>query len=68
MQVIAPIPSLAPTFEHNEYVTDGIGLYRVVPPLELARDGVAELEDCFTLRLAVLSAEALEEMELTHVR
>ena len=52
----------------GDYVTDGIGLFRVVRHFDCSGERYAELEDCRTLELLVSRRVDLERPELRIVR
>ncbi len=45
----------------GQYATDGLGLYRMLGPLEApgVSDEIVALEDCLTLELVLISRETL---------
>jgi len=75
--MIPPLGSLRPFSGHSgelrelpscRYVTDGRRLFRVVSRLpSRGRGGLAELEDCLTLRVACYTERELATMRLRAV-
>jgi hypothetical protein len=55
--------------EAGRYLTDGVGLYRMLGPLELPGEegAMVGIEDCWTLELVLVTPAQLESWEMRPV-